>query len=331
MGGTGQILKEATVYLNVSTLGSIFWIYGLANNMIIRSEGKMKSAALVMGLGLLVNILANYVLIVIFNFGVLGAALGTNLGMLVYTLIGLFYFKNKRASFETEAFKIYRDKETLAIIGKLGFPSLLMNIMSLIQASIIFNSLGKYGGVSDIAFYGTVFRIFTFSLTPIFGLMRALQPVIGINYGAKNYRRVHSSFNVFFIAALVLTLPIWLVSMINPQLVLGLVIKNKIFDPSNLNYFRLHMGILPMLSYLFMAMTFFPAIEKGKPAAMIGIIRQVVFYIPLMILLPKYFGVRGIYLGTFFIDATITLMCVLMVRREFKRLLGEANLYPIKN
>lgn len=331
MGGSGQILKEATVYLNVSTLGSIFWIYGLANNMIIRSEGKMKSAALVMGLGLLVNILANYVLIVIFDFGVLGAALGTNLGMLVYTLIGLFYFKNERASFETEPFKIYRDKETLSIIGKLGFPSLLMNIMSLIQASIIFNSLGKYGGVSDIAFYGTVFRIFTFSLTPIFGLMRALQPVIGINYGANNYRRVHSSFNVFFIAALVLTLPIWLVSMINPQLVLGLVIKNKIFDPSNLNYFRLHMGILPMLSYLFMAMTFFPAIEKGKPAAMIGIIRQVVFYIPLMILLPKYFGVRGIYLGTFFIDATITLMCVLMVRREFKRLLGEASLDPIKN
>lgn len=318
MGGSGESLVFADRYFKISTLGSIFWIYGLATNMIIRSEGKMKSAAVIMGVGLVVNIVSNYILMVIFNFGVTGAALGTNIGMFVYSLVGILYFHKGHATFESNVFKIHKDKDTIKTIVNLGFPSLLMNIMNLIQAYIIFNSISKYGTVSDIAFYGTVFRIFTFCLTPIFGLMRALQPVIGINFGAKKYDRVIKSFNTFFLSASLLTIPMWLISMFKPSLLLGTVMRDMVISPTNLNYFRLYMINLPFLSYLFMAMTFFPAIEKGKPAAMIGIVRQVFFYIPVMLFLPKLIGISGIYLGSFLIDLTVTVITVILVQKEFK-------------
>lgn len=198
--------------------------------------------------------------------------------------------------------------------------SLIMNFMNLVQAVVVFNALSKYGTVLDIAFYGVVYRVFTFLLTPIFGLMRALQPVIGINYGAQQYERVISSYRVFTVASMLLTLPFWIISMAAPEFVLGSMLPDQIFTGTQLMYFRIYMAILPLLSTIFMAMTFFPSIDKGKPAAIIGIARQLIFYIPVILILPKMMGVSGIYFGSLAIDVIIVLWTVVMVRKEFTML-----------
>lgn len=317
MGGAGEALALGDRYFRITILGSFFWIYGLAGNMIVRAEGKMKSAAMMMGIGLGVNIIANYILIVIFGLGVEGAAWGTNIGMFVYTLMGWIYFEKGYATFQSKAFLFYRDKDIIKSMISLGMSSFIMSFMSLVQAIIVFNALSKYGTVADVAFYGSVYRVFTFLLTPIFGLMRALQPVAGINYGAKQYERVINSFKVFILTSTVLTLPFWIISMMSPNFILGLMLPNQIFVGTQLTYFRIYMAILPLLSTTFMAMTFFPAIDKGKPAAVIGIVRQLIFYVPVMIILPKIIGVAGVYYGTFAIDSVIVLWTILMVKREF--------------
>ncbi|MBU5591582.1 MATE family efflux transporter [Clostridium sp. MSJ-4] len=327
MGGEGEALVLGDRYFRITILGSLFWIYGLAGNMIVRAEGKMKSAAIMMGIGLVVNIIFNYILIVVFNLGVDGAAWGTNIGMFVYTFIGWIYFGKGYASFKSKVFSIYRDKDIIKSIFSLGISSFIMSFMNLVQAVIVFNALSKYGTVADIAFYGAVYRIFTFLLTPIFGLMRALQPVAGINYGAKQYERVISSFKVFLVTSTILTLPFWLISMISPNLILGLMLPDQPFIGTQLTYFRIYMAILPLLATIFMSMTFFPAIDKGKPAAIIGIVRQVVFYIPVMLILPKFVGVSGIYYGTFAIDVIIVLATIMMVKKEFNVLRSKDSVY----
>jgi Na+-driven multidrug efflux pump len=117
-----------------------------------------------------------------------------------------------------------------------------------------------------------------------------------------------------------LTLPFWILSMAIPGPVLGLMLKDVVFTGTEFLYFRVYMMILPVLSFIFMAMTLFPSVDKGKPAAMIGIARQLVFYIPVMLLLPKAIGVAGVYYGSLAIDAVIVLWTVLMVRKEFSLL-----------
>ena len=326
MGGTGEALILGDRYFRITIFGAFFWIYGLAGNMIIRAEGKMKTAAVMMGTGLAVNAIANYVLIVLCDLGVEGAAWGTNIGMLVYTLVGWIYFGNGYATFQSKLCSIRWDKEIGTSILRLGMSSLIMNIMSLIQAVFVFNALSKYGTIADIAFYGVVYRIFTFLLTPIFGLMRALQPVIGINYGAQQYDRVIRSYKVFAWAALLLTLPFWIVSMVTPDGVLGLMLKDQIFTGEQLICFRVYMAILPLLSFIFMSMTLFPSIDKGKPAALIGIARQLVFYVPVMLFLPKAIGVSGIYYGSFAIDAVIVIWTLFMVKKEFVQLRRKHSL-----
>ena len=320
MGGTGEALAYGVRYFRICTVGAFFWIYGLAGNMIIRAEGRMKTAAWMMAVGLIVNAIFNYIFMVILNLGVEGAAWGTNVGMFIYTLMGWLYFGRGKATFQSKLLSLKGDRKITASVLRLGMPSLIMSFMSLIQGLVVFNALARYGTTADVAFYGVVYRIFQFLLTPIFGLMRALQPVIGINYGAKQYDRVIRSYKIFTAASLLLTLPFWLLSLVAPGSILGLMLKDQVFTSTHFLYFRAYMAILPALSFIFMAMTLFPALNKGKPAMIIGMARQFVFYIPVMLLLPRVIGVGGVYYGSLAIDAIIVLWTVLLVRKEFANL-----------
>lgn len=328
MGGSGEILTLGANYFRVTVYGAIFWIAGLATNMIVRSEGKMKSAAVMMGIGLVVNIIANYILIGVLGLGVEGAAWGTNLGMLVYTLSSLMYFVKGKATFEANPFSIRRDKKIVKAIMSMGMPSLIMTVMGLIQAIVVLNAISHVGTTFDLAFYGVVFRIFTFLLTPIFGLMRALQPVIGINYGGQRNDRVIKSFKIFAITSGLIMLPFWAVIMVTPQLALNLMMPGKVFDTSHLMNFRIFMALLPIMPMFFMSMTFFPAINKAKPASVIGIARQVIFYVPVMMILPRLFGIQWVYIGTFSIDFILTIGIFILISKEFNRLRG--NTTPLK-
>lgn len=320
MGGRGEELTLGANYFRITIYGSIFWISGLAGNMIVRAEGKMKSAAVMMGAGLIVNIIANYILIVLLGYGVEGAAWGTNIGMLVYTLSALIYFSKGKATFDARPFSIRRDKEIIKDIFSMGIPSLIMTVMTLIQAIVVLNALSKYGTVFDVAFYGIVYRIFTFLLTPIFGLMRALQPVIGINFGAKQNERVISSFKIFAVASSILMLPFWLINMITPEFALNMMMPSKVFSSGDILNFRMFMLLLPILPIIFMSMTFFPAINNGKPASIMGISRQLLFYVPVMLIFPRLYGIKWVYIGSLLIDSIIIVWVYIIVKREFNKL-----------
>lgn len=320
MGGTGEVLLLGESYFKITVIGTFFWVYGLAANMIVRAEGKMKSAAVIMGIGLVVDVLANYVLVAKLGLGVEGAAWATNIGMLVYTLLGWVYFGSGLASFKTRILLFYWDRTIATSIIRLGLSSFISVAMALAQGLIVFNALAQYGTVLETAFYGVVYRIFVFALTPIYGLLTALKPVVGINYGAGQYERVIRSYKLFTVGAMLLTLPFWIISIVSPAFVLGLMLPDQAFSGTQLMYLRIYMAIMPLLSAIFMAMSFFPSINKGKPAIMIGLARQMVLYVPVMMVLPKMMGVSGIYFGSLAIDAIIVLWTVFMVKKEFSLL-----------
>jgi len=320
IGAEGEVLSYAASYFRITLIGSIFWIIGLAYNMIVRAEGKMKTAAFMMGIGLVVNIISNYILMKIFNMGVAGAAWGTNIGMFIYALLFVIYCKRGKASFNANIFTLRADKEIIKEIVSLGMSSLIMSVMGIIQGIIILRAFKAYGSEADITFYGAVFRIFNFSLTPIYGLMRALQPVAGINYGAEKYERSISSFKIFSIAALIIMLPFWLISMINPGLVMGSMLPQVNFDEQYIFSFRIFMSIAPLLSVTMTAMTFWPSIKRATPAMAIGLGRQLFLYIPLMAILPKLFGIQSIYVGSFAIDTFLSVIVILILLKDFKAL-----------
>ncbi len=325
MGATGEEYVFASNYFKITLFGSVFWIAGIGYNMIVRAEGRMKTAAIMMGIGLLINVIANYLFMVIFDFGVEGAAWGTNIGMFVYVLLFTIYSVRGKASFEVNFFRIYFDKDIIKEIVSLGMPSFIMTIMTVIQGIIIMKALKTYGTTSDLAFYGVVFRLYNLFLTPIYGLMRALQPAVGVNFGAKQYDRTIRAFKIFSFAALIVMLPLWLTSMVFSENVLQIMLPLSTFSGAQILNFRVFISIAPLLSVVLTAMTFWPAIKKPKPAMLIGIGRQLFLYIPLMVILPMFFGLSSIYIGSFAIDFVLTFIILLMLKKEFG-LLRKMNL-----
>lgn len=137
LGASGEELASGHDYMTAVLYGSIFWIAGLAYNMIVRAEGRLKTAAWMMGTGLLVNVILNYLFIAVFNFGIAGIAWGTNIGMFIYALSFWWYMKKGKASFKANLCSLKSVGEDKKQIISLGFPSLIMTVMYVIQMFVI--------------------------------------------------------------------------------------------------------------------------------------------------------------------------------------------------
>lgn len=319
LGGRGDVLLHGTEYFKITLLASPFWVYGLGLNFIVRAEGKMKAAAIMMVYGLLVNLILTPIFINYFNMGVSGAAWATNIGMLIYCIVGYHYFKSGKASFQSDVHSLSFDKTVFQSIIKLGLPGFIITVMGLVQAAVVFNAIVNVGTEKDLAFFAAANRIQLFLMTPLFGLMRALQPVVGVNFGAGEYQRVKETFILFCKTGFYLILPFWTLLLLFPETSLSLVLPEMVFDYTDLWHFRVYMVVLPFLPIVFMALTYLPAIEQPKWASIIGMARQVVFYVPVMLFLPSWLGISGIYYGATAIDLVITLWLTYIVWQTFKK------------
>ncbi|MEM0910220.1 MAG: MATE family efflux transporter, partial [Pseudomonadota bacterium] len=320
MGAEGEIHQYGVDYLQHTMMFSPFWILALSYNFVIRAEGKMTQAAIMMGSGLILNLILTPIFIAVLDWGVKGAAWATNIGMAFYTLLGIFYFHMGKASFPTKLFTIFTDVRQQAA---LGFSAFIMTIMGLVQAAVVFNVIADHGNDDDLAFFAAANRILMFLMTPLFGLMRAYQPVAGINFGAQQYDRVISSFWVFCRAGCLIVIPVWIVLTLFPEAALNIVLPDNTLSKQDLINFQVYVVVLPFLPFVFMSLTLLPAIEEPKFANILGLARQLVFYVPAMLLLPIWFGLSGVYFGSTVIDVFLTFCLLAIVMSSFKRMKSQ--------
>lgn len=325
MGGSDQILEYGVTYFKITVLATPLWIYALQLNMVVRSEGKMWTAALIMAFGLIANLILTPVAIIYLDMGVDGAAWATNIGMFIYCIVGYLYFQQGKASFPSNVNSIAFDKTVFLSILKLGFPGFIMSVMGLIQAIVVFNAIVDYGTDDDLSFFAAANRILLFMMTPLFGFMRALQPVEGVNFGAGNYQRVKQAFWLFCKTGFWIVLPFWLLFMIFPEFSIQMVLPNRIMTANEILNFRIYMAIIPFLPFVFMSLTHLPAIEQPKFASIVGLARQLVLYVPVMLLLPKWLGMGGVYIGATLIDIVVTLWLGIIVFNSFKKMEGSGS------
>jgi MATE family, multidrug efflux pump len=320
MGGSGELLQFGTSYLRVIVIGALLPIWGLGCNMIIRGEGKMKQAMLIMAAGLLTNILLNYVFIVLLEWGVAGAAWATNIGMLVLCILSFAYFASDRPSFDTRAIGLRFDREVFGRIVTLGLPMLIMQVMMVIMQLTVFRLLARHGGDADIVFMGAVFRLYFVANLPVIGMMRSLQPVVGINYGAKAYDRVRGSVQTFWIAMTSILGAIWLLALFFSAPILSTMLPGHTFTPAELLNFRLYMSTLPVIPIAFIAMTYFPSVGNGRAASIIALVRQVVLFIPAAIICASLWQVNGVYYALFGTDLTLSITAGVMLLVALRKL-----------
>ncbi|OCA72210.1 MATE family efflux transporter [Chryseobacterium artocarpi] len=314
MGAKGNLQMIAVEYFRVTLIGTIFWIYGLALNMLVRAEGKMKTAAMMITVGLIIDIILKPVFISVFGWGVAGAAWATNCGMLIYSLLGFYYYAKGKSSFKTNWKSISYDKEIGKRILKLGLPEMILSVMGVVQSIIIFNAIAAYGTEKDISFFTILNRFFLFLLTPLFGLMRGLQPVVGINFGAGQFNRAGKFLKTYILAGVAILSPFFLVALIFPEELIGVMLPGYIVEYHQIIDFRLFFSVLPLLPVTVLALSYYPAVNQSKKASFLVFLRQVILYIPLMLILPHYFGIKSIYWGSALIELVVGIITLVLLK-----------------
>lgn len=319
MGGTGEIQDLGVIYYRIILLGSFFRIYGVAINMLIRAEGKVAEAMGYAIVTALLNIALNVLFIGYLGMGVEGAAWSTVIAMGVLSLLNIWYFYiGRKASFPISFTQFSLEGKLLRPIIKVGVSAMLLQILFFVEQVIIFRSLAHYGGDWDITFMGACYRIILLVLIPGYGFAQALQPIVGINYGAEEYQRVKKAFYIFFISYTIMLFLGWLFVVLYPRTTLGWMMPDATFSSTDILNYLLMLAPLPLNPFFLMITTLFQGIGKGRSASMLQIGREIILFIPFVLILPIWYGITGIYATRLPINVIIIIVAYFMMVNQFK-------------
>jgi len=324
-GGKGALFSYARTYYLIVMYGVPVLAFCMMANNSIRAEGKPKNAMYAMLLPSVSNLLLDYLFIKVFDWGMTGAAWATTLsyGVCAAYIISFFVFGNSALKPSLKNFSLQRD--LVVEIASLGSVTLVRQAMVSITVLLVNNILFAFGGEASITVYAIISRMLMFATFPIFGITQGFLPIAGYNYGAKNWERVRKSINIsiFYATALasLVFIVIFFFSESIPQIFSNDVEVSK-QAPLALRYVFL---ALPIVGIQLIGAAYFQAIGKATPALLLTLSRQGFFFIPLLFILPPYFGVTGVWIAFPIADLLSTLVTIYFLNRAVRKELFEKD------
>ena len=324
-GASGDILNYAEKYLRIVYAGSLFVNFFQSANMVIRGEGQLKKAMLIIGSGAVLNIILDPIFITLLNpvgRGMEGAAYATVLSQIIQALITVWYFKKKSQHVKIGRIRI--EKSLLPQILAVGVSALLMQVLTLVQQTVIYRVASNYGGETSQILLGAALRVWNFAFVPLWGISQGFQPAAGTNYGAKDYNRVKKLTGVFVASATILSLLFYIPVELFPANVLSLFITTPGVAASGATNFRIMFSTYILQGSFLIAVTLFQSLGKANKATWLVLFRQIILFIPLCIVLPMVggMGIRGVWLAIALTDAILVVITVLMMLSEFRKMPG---------
>ena len=321
-GASGDILNYAEKYLRIVYAGSLFVNFFQSANMVIRGEGQLKKAMLIIGSGAVLNIILDPIFITLLNpvgRGMEGAAYATVLSQIIQALITVWYFKKKSQHVKIGCIRI--EKSLLPQILAVGVSALLMQVLTLVQQTVIYRVASNYGGETSQILLGAALRVWNFAFVPLWGISQGFQPAAGTNYGAKDYNRVKNLTGVFVASATILSLLFYIPVELFPANVLSLFITTPGVAASGATNFRIMFSTYILQGSFLIAVTLFQSLGKANKATWLVLFRQIILFIPLAVILPMIggMGIRGVWLAIALTDAILVVITISMMLAEFRK------------
>jgi putative MATE family efflux protein len=326
-GASEGILPYAVDYCKIIIVGSLFPILSRTMNNIIRAEGNVKFNSIAVLLGALLNILLDPIFIFTFDMGIRGAAYATILSQAITTLLLYFYFARGKSAVEIKISNFKPSVQIMSEVLKIGVPTFMFQLLMSISLGMINKSAGSYAGDAAVAAMGIANRIFVISMYVVFGFAKAFQPIAGFNYGAGNYKRLTETIwfsikctTVFAVLVSLLTIifaqPIFRAFTHDAQVV---TIGVKALFALNLTFPLF--GIQMIFSSLFLAM------GKAKQGSFLSLARQGIFFFPMMIILPRFYGLTGVIYAQSAADL-LTSICAIFMGIALMKEINEKAYIP---
>ena len=320
LGADSEVLPYARAYAQVVLPGYFLFGISIGLNNFIRSSGHPKTAMATQFIGAFINIVLGPLYIFVFGWGIQGAAAATVSGQTVSFIWVILFFTGQRSFYKLH-WRFFRLKKYIVLDSMaIGFSQFAFQLASSTLNVILNHSLLKYGGNLAISAVGIAVSVNTLVMMPLIGLSQGAQPLIGYNYGARKYATAIQTLKmamrwgvgittVGFILLEVFARPIASVFNSDNEALVGL----------SAQVIRLFNLLLPLVPLQVLTTSFFQAINKPLKAAFLSLSRQVLLVIPLVLILPLFWGLTGVFLAPVFADAISVSMAVVMIKSFFDK------------
>lgn len=328
-GGRGSIFDFAIDYYTIVLYGVPLLALNMMGNNVIRAEGKPKFAMIAMIIPSISNLVLDYVFIKVMDLGMVGAAWATTISYAMCFLYILYFFIIKselHLNFKSLILEVHIVKE-IAALGSITFAR--QGVISLIYF-ILNNIVVDLEGEWAVTTYVIISRLLMFALFPIIGVTQGFLPIAGFNYGAEKYDRVLEVIKTAVIYAGVLGIIIFSVIMIFTEAIVHLflsegdhiseaqiLINTKVLQEAP-SAIRLVFLAIPIVALQFIGSAYFQAVGKALSALLLTLSRQALFLIPALLILPKYFGIIGVWIAFPISDILSTIITGYYLNREIK-------------
>lgn len=295
-GASTEVLPFARDYMQIILLGEVFMSIGFGMNHFIRAEGNPKISMLTMLLGAITNTILDPIFIFILGWGVRGAAWATIISQAASAVWVLSYFLRKKSHLRIEIRNLRLKLAVIRQITAIGSAPFLMQLAASVIGVILNTSLLRYGGDLAISAMGIVNSIAMFFLMPLFGINQGAQPIIGYNYGAEKYDRVKETLKLAIGAATMVVLFGFTMMRLFPESLVSLFSKQ---DPELISLssraMQIYLLMLPIVGFQIVSSNYFQAVGKPRQAMILSLSRQVLLLIPALLILPRFFGLHGVF------------------------------------
>ncbi|MCX7548988.1 MATE family efflux transporter [Xanthomarina sp. F1114] len=317
-GGKGAIFEPAKIYYVIVLYGVPFLGLCMMGNAVIRAEGKPKFAMYAMMIPSVGNLILDYVFINVLDYGMAGAAWATTISYLLCFAFVLWFFLSKNSELKINLSDFILHKTVVSEIASLGFVTLSRQAVVSITYLFMNNILYDLGGETSVTAYAIVGRMLMFALFPVFGITQGFLPIAGFNYGALKYSRVREVINTALKYAMILASVIFVLLMVFPEAITRLFTQDAEVLKETPSAMRWVFAATPIVAVQLIGAAYFQAIGKAIPALFLTLTRQGFFFIPLILILPKYFGELGVWMSFPISDVLSTLVTAYFLNKEVK-------------
>lgn len=316
-GASPEVLPYARDFTDIIMVGSVLGSLGMGMNNFIRAEGNPRLAMYTQLLGALVNVVLNYVFIFKMGLGIKGSALATIAGQLVSMIWVVSYFFSKRSVVKIRFRNLKPQMPILVSIVAIGFAPFAMQLANSLQNLILNKSLYAYGGDMALSAVGIIMSISMLVLMPIVGVSQGAQPIIGYNYGAQQYGRVKETLKKAIIAGTVISIVCFLAILLWATQIAALFSASDMaLTKMTADAMIIYFALCPVIGFQIIGSNYYQAVDKAIPSIILSLSRQVLLFIPLLLILPKFWGVDGIWRTAPIADGLATLLTALLIYFE---------------
>ncbi|MCI6550045.1 MAG: MATE family efflux transporter [Prevotella sp.] len=327
-GASDATIPYARDFMQVILLGNMVTHMYFGMNAVLRAASKPKQAMIATVFTVVMNILLDVVFIWWWHWGIRGAAFATVLSQILALIYQMRLFSNKDELLHLKR-GIYRLRADLVknIIG-IGISPFLMNVCACIIVIFMNNQFVRYGGDLSVGSYGIANGIATVFIMFVMGINQGMQPIAGYNYGSQQMDRVLRVMKLSILAATAIMTTGWTIGMFLPYYCARLFTTDATLIELSIKAIRINMLFFPIIGYQMVVTNFFQCIGKVKISIFLSLSRQLLFLLPLLAVLPSFFGVDGVWYALPASDLTAAIVAAWVMMVYMRKFNYQTNIQP---